>query len=76
MTLRELIEELENLAEEHGEANVHLAFQRNWPLEYSVSQVVVTEVVDERDGVQQVVYIGEGSQLGYLPGVAREALGW
>lgn len=25
---------------------------------------------------QQIVYIAEGSQLGYLPGSATEALGW
>lgn len=24
----------------------------------------------------QIVYIGEGSQIGYLPGAACEALGW
>jgi len=29
-----------------------------------------------REGTDPVVYIGEGTQLGYLPGAGRRALGW
>ena len=30
----------------------------------------------DEDELKNVVYIGEGSQIGYLPGAARNALGW
>lgn len=33
------------------------------------------EAIDEPEG-SGVVYIGEGTQLAYLPGSARDALGW
>jgi hypothetical protein len=31
---------------------------------------------DESDGDGPVVWLGEGRQIGYLPGVAASALGW
>ncbi len=49
-----------------------LAQQPRWAMEYTVSEVVEAEVEDNRD----VVYIGEGTQVGYLPDAAAEALGW
>jgi len=86
--IRELIDQLEDLAEEHGDATeVRLAFQPSWPFEHSIADVVATEQDDdegEDDDVARrpdgdghvVVYIGEGRQIGYLPGAGARALGW
>jgi hypothetical protein len=84
-TLRDLIDELEELAEEHGDdVEVRMAQQPNWPFEYSVDAVVAVVNVDEDEegevepkaGEPIVVYLAEGRQLGYLSGFAVRALGW
>ena len=64
-TVEMLIEELEHM---DPEAEVRLAFQRNYPLEYTFG-----DIVSARDGK---VYIGEGSQVGYLNDEGTEALEW
>lgn len=96
MTIRELIEELTDLADEHGDdAEVRLAFQPRWPLEYTVGRDVVAvtfaapldadyvddaedsdDAVADEDHAGTIVYLGEGRQVGYLPGVAATELGW
>lgn len=68
MTVAQLMAILEDC---DPEAEVRLAHQPAWPFEYSVSAV---EEYGTDDG--PVVYIAEGSQLGYLPGEVREGLGW
>lgn len=82
MTIRELIELLEDAAVETGsdETEVRLASQPNWPFEYSIHGVGVAEAheADEEDGDDEdqdepIVYIGEGQQLGYLSQAGREA---
>jgi hypothetical protein len=81
-TIRELIDELEDLAEEHGDQMVvRLAQQPRWAFEYSVGDVAV--VTPTRKGAARatiegapICYIGEGRQLGYLSGAASVALGW
>lgn len=65
MKVRDLIEELENFAGDDME--VRLAQQPRRPLEFGVGEVVC---------VDDVVYVGEGYQHGYLPGDARSELGW
>ncbi len=80
MTVGELIEMLEGMDED---AEVRFAHQPCWAFEYSISDVVEVEL-DQDDngqyhqghGVSKVVYIAEGTQLGYLPGAASEQLGW
>lgn len=82
MTVRELI----NLLEDYDEhAEVRIAHQPRWPFEYSIGDVVACDGGDddERDDEDAagedgppVVYIGEGDQLGYLPGAAARELGW
>ena len=78
MTVQELIEELRLMDQN---APVRFASQPSWPFEYSISGVVQT-IVDTNiitpDGYKQkdVVYLEEGRQIGYLPGEAREELGW
>lgn len=102
MTLSELIEKLNEIQEEHGDAEVRLAQQPSWPFEYSISDVIVESTNDfevlSKDELEEldadelkeyeqakkkaeeeassVVYIGEGSQLGYLPGSVSKSLGW
>ncbi len=92
MTLRDLIDSLTELAEEHGDdVEVRLAHQPNWPLEYAIGEVAAAgpdadeDEDDDEDGepeaaddddAETVIYIGEGQQLGYLGGAASRALGW
>ena len=79
MTVGELIEELRLFDQD---AAVRFASQPSWPFEYSINGVVQA-VVDKPDkhtfdGYEQedVVYLEEGSQIGYLPSGAKEELGW
>ena len=89
MRISELMRELQAMADEHGDdVEVRLAVQPNWPFEHSISSVVATQAVEvgdldedgEKAGAEDVkpavVYIGEGGQLGYLPGQATSELGW
>ena len=73
MTVRELIEEL-RLADQ--DAKVRFASQPSWPFEYSIYGVVQTTVKDIRDNEEDIVYLEEGEQVGYLPKEAKEELGW
>lgn len=85
MTVGELLEALQDIADTHGEdVEVRLAHQPQWPFEYSVDDVVLVEASkltddeddEESDQQEPVVYIAEKSQLGYLSGAATKALGW
>ena len=91
MTIQELIEQLTQLAEEYGdEVEVRLATQPSWPFEYSIGNVIAVQsgmtkeeiaiaeaaIRDEKDSTKLVVYIGEGTQLGYLSGNVSRELGW
>jgi len=73
MTVRELIEEL-RLADQ--DATVRFASQPSWPFEYSIYGVVQTTVKDREDNEQEMVYLEEGRQVGYLPSEAKDELGW
>ena len=79
MTVQELIEELRLVDQD---AQVRFASQPSWPFEYSINGVVQA-VVDKPDkhtydGYEQedVVYLEEGRQIGYLPSGAKDELGW
>ena len=72
MTVEELIEELKFY---DGELEVRFASQPSWPFEYSINGVIQT-IVQHRDEEQDIVYLEEGRQLGYLPKEAKEELGW
>ena len=72
MTVQDLIDELEYL---NPETEVRFASQPSWPFEYSISEVVVANV-EKRGEEEEVAYLGEGRQIGYLPGSAKEELGW
>jgi hypothetical protein len=70
MLVSELIELLSDLP---ADVEVRLAQQPTWPLEYTVKDVVMRDGDDDRD---PVVYLVEGSQLGYLPGDECRMIGW
>ena len=59
---------------------IRWASQPHWPFEYTLGQIAVTPNDAEGDGTEPtdepVVWIGEGHQVGYLPGIAANALGW
>tara|TARA_B100001250_G_scaffold372240_1_gene357584 strand:+ start:49 stop:288 length:240 start_codon:yes stop_codon:yes gene_type:complete len=79
MTVGELIQELKYMDEG---ATVRFASQPGWPFEYSIYGVIQVTVNKPgeytNDGYKQedVVYLEEGQQIGYLPKEAKEELGW
>ena len=79
MTARDLIEELEYAISINGneDVEVRLAQQPKWALEYTIDEAVTIEVDDEdTDEKEKVVYLSEGSQIGYLNEDASRELGW
>ena len=73
MTLNEMIERLEEYRDELGEdCELRLMTQQNWPFENAITGLVSGAEINEADedddadvGDDQVVYIVEGTQLGY-----------
>ena len=78
MTAKELIEEMEWAIEQNGgDVEVRIASQPSWPFEYTLDTAVTVEVEDKNtDDKEKVVYLAEGSQLGYLNELARSEMGW
>jgi hypothetical protein len=79
MTAKELIEELEYAISVNGgnDVEVRTAQQPKWAFEYSIDSAVTVEVENEYDDEKdKVVYLAEGSQLGYLNDLASSELGW
>ncbi|WP_213232763.1 hypothetical protein [Caballeronia sp. NK8] len=68
MTAAELIEILEGVP---PSAQVRFAHQPSWPMECRIGNVI--EVLTDEGFM---VYLGEGEQVGYLPGHVTESLGW
>ena len=78
MTARDLIEELEYAISVNGDndVEVRLAQQPKWAFEYSIDEAVTIEVQDENtDEKEKVVYLSEGSLIGYLNEDASRELG-
>ncbi len=75
VTVGELMGWLEEMPED---AEVRLAHQPSWPFEDEIDAFnpVVVADDDRTEENTAVVYLVEGSQLGYLPGAAKEACGW
>ncbi len=72
MNLRQLIEQLEDYRDMiGGDAEVRLMTQHNWPMEYTIhgvtSGIDINTLDDDKGDVDDdgVVYIVEGSQVGY-----------
>ena len=59
--LKELIEDIDD------EVEVLLAMQPNYPIEYSIEKGLEADTY---------FYLTEGTQLGYLPERAVQAIGW
>ena len=79
MTARDLIEELEYAISINGneDVEVRMAQQPKWAFEYSIDEAVTIEVEDEdTDEKAKIVYLSEGSQIGYLNEDASRELGW
>jgi len=111
MNIQDLIQALEEIAEQSPNAEVRFASQPSYPFEYSIAEVVPwdkhtmidNEIEEIRQSIEEdnqepmshkdmkalaeqnledegvledVVYLEEGSQLGYLPEGPRHALGW
>lgn len=85
MDLDDVIEELQSLREIYGgNTEVRLAMQPNWPFEYSIGGIVVNDPEEQIDSENEdegedneerpVVFIGEGSQIGYLSGRSNNIL--
>jgi hypothetical protein len=82
MNINHLIRELQDIRDQHGNIEVRLANQPNWPIEYSIAGIVVndpSEQIDSDDNecedeCETVAFIGEGSQIGYLSGRTKQIL--
>ncbi|MDT8916054.1 hypothetical protein [Amycolatopsis sp. PS_44_ISF1] len=59
---------------------LRIAAQPGYPMEHLVARVVHTPDDAESWGIRPtdppVVWIGTGGQVGYLPAIAADALGW
>jgi len=74
MVVEELIEMLQGC---NPEAEIRFASQPSWPFEYSINDAVEVEIENNRTGQSlDVVFLEEGSQLGYLPSEAKNQLMW
>ena len=78
MTAQELIEELEYAISINGgeDVEVRTAQQPKWAFEYTIDQAITVEVENDDEQKEKIVYLGEGSQLGYLNELASSELGW
>lgn len=68
MNARDLIELLQDL---DPDTEIRVAHQPHYPFEYSIESMVTIGDTDN-----QVAYLGEGDQIGYLSQEAAVALGW
>lgn len=84
MNVRNLKRFLEYLPDD---IEIRFASQPNWPFEYSIEDVYVVDLNEgdeyyneesEEEEVEpnEVVYLVEGNQLGYLPHVVKKSIGW
>lgn len=62
------------------DTRIRLASQPGWPFEYTIGGIALTPDDAEHNSTATTdepgVWIGEGRQVGYLPGTASNALGW
>jgi hypothetical protein len=66
---------MRHLEEIDEDAEVRLAHQPSWPFEYGLHSWNPV-VLAGGDPGEEIVYIVEGRQIGYLPGEGKEACGW
>lgn len=72
MRISELIERLQDIQAAYPDRDleVRLAIQPQWAFEYSVHSLSCLEGLKGEDA--PVVYLSEGSQLGYLPRAVKD----
>jgi len=85
MTVNEMIERLQEVAEDgFGECDLRLAFQPNWPLQFTVGGIATPddayEDEEERESTQEddaagIVYIYEGHHPDDSPYAPKWAMG-
>lgn len=84
MTKGELLDILEGLPDD---TEIRLAMQPNWSFEYSIGRAEIVNEKDDEDWEEeaagpideenkQILYLAEGSQIGYLPGHVKDEIGW
>jgi hypothetical protein len=76
LTAGELIDALSGLDED---TPVRLAHQPAWPFEYGLRGAEVVDGVEDDDHPGEpyrVVYLVEGEQRRYLPGLVADQIGW
>jgi len=71
MTVQELISILEGF---NPDAEVRLAMQPSWAMEYTIGEVIEVGDYDEQGNFDGTVYLAEEEQLGYLPEEAQDKL--
>ena len=77
MTVGDLKNELEYLMEDGSvteNTEIRMAQQPQWAFEYDIRDCL--SVVTNSKTSEPVVYLEEGTQLGYLPEDVREEIGW
>jgi hypothetical protein len=65
---------LEALSEFPEDAEVRLASQPSWPMDFRLDGPTGVQHDDETDAA--VVYLTEAEHVGYLPGFVARELGW
>jgi hypothetical protein len=84
MTISDLIARLEEYQQLHGEdCEVRLMTQQNWPLENSITGLASAAEIaaasgdcdedEDAEEIESIVYLVEGSQIGYGSKLAWEA---
>lgn len=81
MTIDEMIERLEeykSCCANGGLTEIRLATQPNWPFEWTIKGMVSTREAEDATGEEsdetneeEVLYICEGDQIGYLNGTVQ-----
>jgi len=71
MTVDEMRDYLDGM---DGDTEIRFAAQPRWAFEYEIA--AVEEVESKEAATGTVIYLVEGTQLGYLPGPVAEAIGW
>lgn len=75
MTLQELIDQLSEVAQEFGpDTEVRLASQPSWSFDWTIAGISTLHSQDEELAAPRVVWICEGSQIGYTTDRHWEAL--
>ena len=81
MNIKDLIEQLQKIAEVSPNADVRYAGQPsavtpfNWPMQYSIAEhLTLVDKGSSAVGDEDVVYISEQKEIGYLVGEAADAI--